>query len=508
MLEFIDQDATLCNFGYKIPEQSSDKCYLICHLGNHSVESTLRALKRTFKKRGTYRCLKCISKSVEGREQRSSQSKKAWSDPDFANRIALKSKENANSEQGRKIRSLQAKEAWKNLEYKELHTARITNLFQSESHKALVSERNRESYILDSEKYLKDKVSALRTEKARINHRKAVSCLEYKELHSKLAKKRSENDSYKARIAKGLESFPRGGKMSNPELEIKKILENLGVDFVYNKSVGPYNFDFYIEKYDLYIEVQGEYWHSLPNNIKRDLSKYSYIRSACPSSKLIYVWDYDFYSGNAEYKLKTALDLDTSKNIFEFDFKDVVCRQVESSEARRFLNCWHYAQFGKAGKFIIGTYLNDVLIAVAKIGPVSRKEIAGSLGYSPKECFELDRFCIHPFYQKKNLGSFHLGRTAREFFASYPGAKAIVSFADSTFGHEGTIYKASNWVQVGITKPDYVYRSPDGWIMHKKTLYNQAASVHMTEAAYVEKHGYQKIYGKEKTKFILKRPDR
>lgn len=508
MLEYIDKTRTFNNYGYEVPEKLSDKCVLICQLGNHAVESTLRALERTVKKRGTYRCSSCFSKSPEGRELRSIQSKKAWSDPDFIKRIASKSKEIANTDEGRKKRSMQAKEAWKSQDYKDLHTARITNLFQSESHRSLVSKRNRESYKLDPAKYLQDKVSALQTEKAKRNHKASVSLPEYKELQSRLAKKRSEDESYKARVAKGLEEFPRGGRMSNPEVEIKKILDGLGIEYIYNKAVGPYNFDFYIIKYDLYIEIQGEYWHSLPTNVKRDLSKYTYLRNAFPDAKIIYIWDYDFNSGNAEYKLKTTLDLGNGKVNHSFEFKDLVCKPVEVSEARKFLNSWHYAQFGKSGKFILGTYLNDVLISISKIGPVSRKEIAGSLGYTPKECYELDRFCIHPFYQKKNLGSFHLGRATREFFKTFAEVKAIVSFADSTFGHEGTIYLASNWTLVGKVKPDFVYRSHDGWILHKKTVYNQAASVHMTEAAYVEKHGYEKVYGKEKTKFVIKRPDR
>ena len=294
--------------------------------------------------------------------------------------------------------------------------------------------------------------------------------------------------------------------MSTPERQIRDILDALSFNYVYNKAVGPYNFDFYVESHNLYIEVQGEYWHTIPNNERRDQAKYTYLRNAFPDAKLIYVWDYDFNSGNAEFKLKTALGLAKHATI-DFEFTDCTLKSVDPAEAKSFLNTWHYAQYGKAAKHLYGIYLNDNLIALSKIGPVNRKEIATSIGYTSKTCYELDRFCIHPLYQKKNLGSHLLSRATKNFFEEFSGALALVSFADSTFGHSGTIYRASNWTEVCRIKPDYIYVGQDGWALHKKTLYNQAASVHMTEAAYVAKNGYKKVFGKEKIKFLLKRPN-
>ena len=504
-MDQIDKTRNLEIFGYEIPAKKEDKCYLICSLGNHSVESTLRALERTLKKRGVYRCSKCYSASEEGRTRRSKLSKELWANPAYAAHISLKSKEVANTRQGRKQRSIQAKNAWRSSDYSEFHRERTTELFKSEAHRNIVSERNKKDYENDPEKYLSEKVSALSTDRARRNHKLALANPEYRKLQSELAIERFKNDSYRAKIAKGLEEFPRGGRMSHPEKEIKSVLDGLGINYIYNKAVGPYNFDFYIADHNLYIEMQGEYWHSLPKNERRDKSKYTYLKTAYPDSRIIYIWDYDFNTGNAEYKLRTALNLEINLKTHEFDFNLCELKPVNPKEAKTFLNCWHYAQYGKAAKYMYGAYLKGQLIALTKIGPVSRKGIVTSLGYDTKECYELDRFCIHPFYHKKNFGSFLLSRSIREFFGVFSNAKAVVSFADSTYGHEGTIYKASNWTEVGKVKPDYVYRSPDGWILHKKTLYNQAASVHMTEAAYVKKHGYEKVYGKEKTKFVIRR---
>jgi asparagine synthetase A len=81
----------------------------------------------------------------------------------------------------------------------------------------------------------------------------------------------------------------------------------------------------------------------------------------------------------------------------------------------------------------------------------------------------------------------------------------LVSFADSTFGHFGTIYKASNWKQLHVTKPDYHYISQEGFVIHKKTLYDHAQKMGKSESDYVNQFGYMKVFGKSKTKFVLTR---
>lgn len=503
MLEYFNTERNLKFFGYKVPINKKDKCYVICSLGNHDVITTFHALKRTLKKRGSYRCSKCIANSVEGKAARSLQAKSLWSNPDTAEKIIQKSRNNARSEAGREQRSKQSKAAWNNKEYASFQKKRIIHLFQSEIHRKLVSDRNKKDYELDPEKYIKEKASVLWSQKAKEAHKKALAKPEYREIHRKLAIERFKDPEYKARISAGIENFPRGGKLSTPEKQVQDILEALSIKYIYNKALGPYNFDFYIESKNLYIEVQGEYWHTLPNNERRDKSKYSYLKLAHPDAKIVYIWDYDFNSGNAEFKLKEVLGI--SKHEFiNFDLKSCTLGSPDSKESKAFLNTWHYAQYGKVGKYLLGAFLEGKLIALVKIGPVSRKEVATSEGLTAKECYELDRFCIHPLYQKKNFGSFLISKAVNQFFVMFPEARALVSFADSTFGHDGTIYKASNWTETRKVKPDYIYLSPDGWVLHKKTVYNQAASVHMTEAAYIEKHKYVKVFGKEKTKFMIK----
>lgn len=50
-------------------------------------------------------------------------------------------------------------------------------------------------------------------------------------------------------------------KMTTPELQFKKILKELKVEFEIQKILGNKIFDFYIPSANLIVEVDGNYWH-------------------------------------------------------------------------------------------------------------------------------------------------------------------------------------------------------------------------------------------------------
>jgi hypothetical protein len=81
--------------------------------------------------------------------------------------------------------------------------------------------------------------------------------------------------------------------------------------------------------------------------------------------------------------------------------------------------------------------------------------------------------------------------------------KCLVSFADSTYEHEGIIYKAANWKKVGYISLGYYYVSKDGYVMNKKTLHNHAIKMGFKEAEYARKFEYLRVKLKKKAKYIL-----
>lgn len=175
------------------------------------------------------------------------------------------------------------------------------------------------------------------------------------------------------------------------------------------------------------------------------------------------------------------------------------------SQSNAFLNSFHYAGYGRPAKVVYSAYLDDELIAICKFSPIIRQEVATSMGIPPKTVLELDRLCISPDRHVKNFASYFISKCIKLVFNKYRDINHLVSFADMTHNHLGTIYKASNWRYIGSTSPNYFYVNKDGLVFHKKTLYNQAVRNKMKESEYARLHGYSRSYGKEKYKYVYDR---
>jgi hypothetical protein len=340
--------------------------------------------------------------------------------------------------------------------------------------------------------------------------------LEYKKQASNISKRRWADDEYKKKQAIGRAGILSNGKDSILERTVQIMLDALQIPYTRHHLVGYFEFDLFIPSHDVLIECNGEYWHSLRKD--RDAAKFNYVDTYFPSYKILYLWERDFLNPNLiRQKLIRALfgtrDTEPERQI-EFSMSDLSVRHLDLStipdnsyynNAEEFLQAFHYAGYGRSAKTVYGVFLEDKLIGVCKFASPIRNEVATSMGLSQSQVLELDRFCIHPSYQKKNLASWFISRCAKLAFTQYPKVLSLVSFADSTFGHVGTIYRAANWKQVHVVPPDYHYLSPEGFVVHKKTLYDHASRNGCKEAEYADKFGYVKSFGKSKIKFRLDR---
>ena len=322
---------------------------------------------------------------------------------------------------------------------------------------------------------------------------------EYKKKLSVRSKEMWQNPEFCRRMAIIRSNIPRS--LTQPHLKVCEILKSLNIEYKVEYPLGPWVYDIFIPSHSILIEVQGEYWHNLPRALRNDKAKSTYIQKYFPQYKLNYILEHECIEiGRVEAKLKYWLGLDRIEQI-EYDLDNVKIDQVDKKIADIFLYNWHYQHVVTYG-MNIGGYLGDQLICLAKFTPSTRNEIATKLGYKTNEVLELSRLCVHPKYQKHNLLSWFLARCEKQIRLIRPDIKCLVSFADSTFNHTGAVYKASNWTLVDTIPPDYFYVSQDGFVMHKKTLWNRSSKNNMSESEYAEKYGYSKVWGKEKYKFI------
>lgn len=289
-------------------------------------------------------------------------------------------------------------------------------------------------------------------------------------------------------------------KQSSIETTLYQMLDDLNIKYIKQHRIGFYLFDCFLSDYNILIECNGDYWHSLPKAIKNDKSKSSYITNNFTEYKLHYIWEHEFKCKDKVIEL-IKYWTGTKLDIINFDFKNLIIKDININDSRLFVDKYHYSGTIGNSTYRYGCYLNDELIALCSFGNITRNESATRLNINSNELLELTRFCIHSKYQKKNFASWLISRCINEI-VKLEKYKCLISFADTTYNHDGTIYKALGWVNDGVVPPSYWYIDKDGYVMHKKTLWNHSKKMSMTENDFAEKYGYTKIAGKKKIRYV------
>jgi transposase len=307
----------------------------------------------------------------------------------------------------------------------------------------------------------------------------------FSEKISEIVKRRWLDESYRHKMAIARSSTNR---ISGIQKKLYSILEEMGVSYDIEFVVGPYTFDCKVG--DILIECNGEYWHSIDKVISNDHNKSLYINNYHPQYKLRVLWEHEFNNAN-RVKHLIKYWLGNEQDIVKYDFKEISISLIESGATKKFFGAYHYlSHCPRGGTAIVGS-IKDELIIASLFSPIVRQ----NLPYDKDSTNELSRFCIHPNYQKRNLGSWFLSKA----FKLLPNnIRTIISYSDLTHNHEGSLYKASNFVVDHIVKPDYWYVKEDGWVLHKKTVYNKAKARGMKESEYANQENLQRIKGKEK----------
>ena len=439
-------------------------------------------------------------RTVKYRESHRESTKELWKKADFLKKMTP-------SEEQRQASSIRALELWKDEQYR---TKMLNHLQSPESRRKKKRwweqnvERKRAQISAQSRKLWQDPnfVNKIKT---------SHNSPDFKMKMSEIGKKKWQDETFRVKMAEM--RVKQSGIQSKPQLLLYGMLNDLNVKHTTDKdkanAVGYFVWDCRIDpqeglnlKRTLLIDVQGTYWHSLPANIRNDRAKATYISRYFPNIDVKYVWEHEF---NARDRVRSLLCywLGTSEMVTkDYDFKSLSIKVIDADEADLFISKYHYAgRLGRGGiKF--GAFFNDVLIAVCVYSQTVRQETAELQGCGCDEILELSRFCIHPSYQKKNLATWFIAHSLRAVRDEQRKIKKIVAFSDLTFNHEGTIYEAGNWRFDGIVKPDYWYVDQDGYVVHKKTLWNHASKMSLTEREYRERFGYTQVWGREKHRFI------
>jgi len=300
------------------------------------------------------------------------------------------------------------------------------------------------------------------------------------------------------------------GWISSSQRQFYYLLDTAGVQYREEgegTKVGPfYVVDCIIHRQqgmtkDLIVEIQGEYWHSLPHVALKDRQKRTWTERYT---------DYDLLCLD-ELNLKSFRDVRTKLAEYGLHLRGVECglgdlevRETTEADAQQFYSVFHYSSTIRRGAVTYGAYLRQELVAAISYTAPMRLQTAGSLGYARGEVLEISRLARRTDLVCPNLASFLIARSRDRLDSS---VKCVVSFSDSTQGHAGTVYRAAGFTATGETQPDYYWASLLGR-HHKKTIWDRAKRMKLSEQDYARRHGLVRVETEPKTRWVYHRNGR
>lgn len=144
-------------------------------------------------------------------------------------------------------------------------------------------------------------------------------------------------------------------------------------------------------------------------------------------------------------------------------------RQVPGKVGRDFIRANHYSKSCHNGPMCWGLFEGSDLIGVCAFATPNSENVRRSVfgTGSENQVTELHRLVVRDG-TPKNTESWFIARAIEGLLTYRPHVRAILSFADGTEGHRGTIYQASNAIYSGTTGKARFWRDGEGRLRHPR----------------------------------------
>ena len=150
---------------------------------------------------------------------------------------------------------------------------------------------------------------------------------------------------------------------------------------------------------------------------------------------------------------------------------DYEVRKIDSITAKEYIKKNHYSHGchnGPSPCFGLFDNVGELIGVLMFATPCSENVRASIFGKDRKdEVTELHRLHILDV-TPKNAESYFIVRCLKLLKKIKPKIKAVISFSDTTVGHEGTIYKATNAYRCGTTGKSTFYIDETGRLRHPR----------------------------------------
>jgi len=162
----------------------------------------------------------------------------------------------------------------------------------------------------------------------------------------------------------------------------------------------------------------------------------------------------------------------------------------------------HYAKRVPSIEYAFGIFQDNILIGVCTFGCPPRSMNNGEAIFKTFriKTYELNRLVINEGLEKNVLSYF-----VSKCLQLIPKPCCIVSYADYSFGHNGYIYQATNWMYTGLNQIHEREWFLNGEEIHQRTLSEKGLtsaekkiSAGLVAGEYTKKHRYLMFLGNRK----------
>lgn len=176
-------------------------------------------------------------------------------------------------------------------------------------------------------------------------------------------------------------------------------------------------------------------------------------------------------------------------------------RRIPGGEGKAYIRERHYSKSCHNGPMTWGLFDGDDLIGVCAFATPCSEAVRSSL-FGPEfkdSVTELHRLHIMDC-TPKNTESWFITQALKGLAEERPRIRAVISFADSTEGHSGTIYQACNAIYAGTTWSARFWRDRDGRLRHRRqnghnVTPDEASALGWTPERRGAKHRYVLLLG-------------